>query len=118
MMRHTAVSGPGDDPMLPVRAIQRLQSQFENLFKNLGQVQNGFPAAIPLDQLGNRAEYDPATLQRNLMFGSPDQIIAKLNLYQAMGVDEFIYYASMGLGHAEQKRSLQLFCDEVIPAFA
>ena len=118
MMRHTAVSGPDDDPMVPVRAIQRLQSQFENLFKNLGGVANGFPAAIPLDQLGNRAEYDPATLQQNLMFGTPDQVIAKLKLYEALGVDEFIYYASMGLGHAEQKRSLQLFCDEVIPAFA
>jgi hypothetical protein len=32
-------------------------------------------------------------------------------------VDEFIYYASLGLGMEAQKQSLQLFCDEVIPAF-
>ena len=57
-------------------------------------------------------------LQRNLMFGTPDEVIAKLKLYQALGVDEFIYYASLGLGHAEQKRSLELFCTEVMPAFA
>ena len=31
---------------------------------------------------------------------------------------EFIYYASMGLGHAAQKRSLKLFIDEVMPAMA
>jgi flavin-dependent trigonelline monooxygenase, oxygenase component len=118
MMRHTAVYDRASDAAVPVRAIQRLQSQFENLFKNLGDVHNGFPAAIPLDQLGNRAEYDPAMLQRNLMFGTPDEVIAKLKLYQAMGVDSFIYYASMGLGLAEQKRSLDLFCNEVMPAFA
>jgi alkanesulfonate monooxygenase SsuD/methylene tetrahydromethanopterin reductase-like flavin-dependent oxidoreductase (luciferase family) len=52
------------------------------------------------------------------MFGSPDQVIEKLKRYEALGVDEFIYYASMGLGHKEQKRSMELFCKEVMPAFA
>ena len=57
-------------------------------------------------------------LNRNLMFGTPDEVIAKLKLYEALGVDEFIYYASLGLGLAEQKRSMELFCREVMPAFA
>ena len=57
-------------------------------------------------------------LTRNLMFGTPDEVIAKLKTYETLGVDEFIYYASLGLGHAEQKRSMELFCKEVIPAFA
>ena len=56
-------------------------------------------------------------LRENLMFGSPDEVIAKLKQYEALGVDDFIYYASMGLGHSEQKRSLELFCKEVMPAF-
>ena len=117
MMRQTAVYDRVEDWMVPVRAAQHVLSQFENLFKNTGDVQNGFPKSIPLDQLANRAEYDPEMLSRNLMFGTPDQVIAKLKLYQALGVDEFIYYASLGLGHAEQKRSMELFCKEVIPAF-
>ena len=118
MMRQTALYDRKADWMVPVRAAQRVLSQFENLFKNLGDVENGFPKAIPLDQLGNRAEYDPEMLSRNLMFGTPDEVIAKLKLYEALGVDEFIYYASLGLGHAEQKRSMELFCREVIPAFS
>lgn len=118
MMRHTAVYSTKADWMVPVRAAQRQLSQFENLFKNLGDVSNGFPKEIPFDQLGNRAEYDPKMLQDNLMFGTPDEVIAKLKLYEALGVDEFIYYASLGLGHAEQKRSMELFVNEVMPAFA
>ncbi len=118
MMRHTAVYDRAEDWMVPVRAAQTQLSQFENLFKNMGDVSNGFPKAIPLDQLGNRAEYDPQMLQRNLMFGTPDQVIEKLKAYQALGVDQFIYYASLGLGHAEQRRSMELFCQEVMPAFA
>lgn len=117
MMRHTALYDRKEDWMVPVRAAQRQLSQFENLFKNMGDVENGFPKSIPFDQLGNRAEYDPEMLSRNLMFGTPDEVIAKLKAYEAIGVDEFIYYASLGLGLKEQKRSLELFCKEVIPAF-
>ena len=51
------------------------------------------------------------------MFGSPETVIDKVKTYENLGVDEFIYYASMGLGHEAQKRSLKLFCDEVIPEF-
>ncbi len=57
-------------------------------------------------------------LHDNLAFGTPDEVFAKLKRYEALGVDEFIYYASMGLGHKEQKRSMDLFCEEVIPAFS
>ena len=52
------------------------------------------------------------------MFGNPETVIEKLRRYEALGVDDFIYYASMGLDLKNQKRSLQLFCDEVMPAFA
>jgi hypothetical protein len=51
------------------------------------------------------------------MFGTPEEVIAKLGLYDALGVDHFTYYASMGLGFKEQKRSLALFIEEVMPAF-
>ncbi|MBI1386605.1 MAG: LLM class flavin-dependent oxidoreductase [Rhizobiales bacterium] len=118
MMRHTVLYDRPDDWHEPVRAIQRVLGQFENLFRNLGDVANGFPREIPLEELANRGEYDPAMLRENLMFGTPEEAIAKLRRYEALGVDSFIYYASLGLDHARQKRSLELFCKEVIPAFS
>jgi alkanesulfonate monooxygenase SsuD/methylene tetrahydromethanopterin reductase-like flavin-dependent oxidoreductase (luciferase family) len=57
-------------------------------------------------------------LQENLIFGTPDQVIAKLKKYEALGVDQFTYYASMGLDRKDQRRSLELFINEVMPAFA
>ena len=77
-----------------------------------GDVNNGFPDAVPLEKLEGNVFVDPAMLEENLMFGSPETAIAKLKKYQALGVDSFIYYASMGLGFEEQKRSLDLFCNE------
>ena len=48
MMRHTAVYDRKDDWEVPVKAAQRQLGQFENLFKNLGDVKNGFPKEIDL----------------------------------------------------------------------
>ena len=117
MMRHAAVYDNAADRQKALDAIRLVLGQFENLFRNAGGVQDGFPKQIPLEELEGREQYDPAMLEENLLFGSPDQVIEKLKRYEALGVDEFIYYASMGLDMETQKRSMKLFCDEVIPAF-
>ena len=118
MMRHTAVFDRKQDWEGPIKCVSLQLGQFENLFKNLGDVKDGFPKLADFSELSNRTEYDPGMLRENLMFGTPDEVIEKLKLYQDLGVDEVIYYASMGLGHKEQKRSLELFCNEVMPAFS
>ena len=61
----------------------------------MGDVKNGFPKQIPLSELTNRDEYNAEMLEENLLFGSPDEVIEKLKRYEALGVDSFIYYASM-----------------------
>jgi alkanesulfonate monooxygenase SsuD/methylene tetrahydromethanopterin reductase-like flavin-dependent oxidoreductase (luciferase family) len=117
MMRHTALYDNEAGRDTAIKAIQTALGQFENLFRNLGDVNNGFPKKIPLEDLTDREQYNSDMLEENLMFGSPEAVITKLKRYEALGVDEFIYYASMGLGQKEQKRSLELFCSEVMPAF-
>ncbi len=116
-MRYAAVwANPGESDRY-IRALQRQSGQFENLFKQLGTVENGFAEAIDLEQLAHRDEYKPATLRENLMFGTPDEVVTKLRAYDELGVD-FLYCASYGAAMNDQKRSLQLFIDEVMPAFA
>ena len=117
LMRHSCVYENDTGRQEAIDAVRRQLSQFENLFRNAGDVSNGFPASIALDQLDGREQYEPDMLEQNLMFGGPETVIDKLKIYEALGVSEYIYYASMGLNHAAQKRSLKLFCDEVIPAF-
>lgn len=118
LMRHTAVYENDAGRAEAIAAVTRVLGQFENLYRNLDDVQNGFPKEVPLSELEGREQYDPAMLEENLMFGTPDAVINKLKIYDELGVDQFIYYASMGLSHQSQKRSLQLFCDEVLPAFS
>ena len=117
MMRHTALYENKSGHDSAIRALQTSMGCFENLFRNFGDVVNGFPKQIPLDELVEREQYDPKRLEENLMFGSPDSAIEKLKRYEALGVDHFAYLASMNWSHKEQKRSLELFCQEVIPEF-
>lgn len=117
IMRHTAVYQNTIARENAVSAIQKTMGMFENLFRNLGDVDNGFPKIIPLEELSEREQYDPSMMTQNLMMGTPDEVIRKLKSYEQAGVDEFVYLASYGLSHKEQKNSLLLFCNEVIPAF-
>ena len=118
MMRHSSVYKSDEDRDAALTAVQHNLAQFGNLMMKAGDVVQGFPEAVPLEKLEGNVFVDPAMLEENLLFGSPEEVVAKLKQYEALGVDAFIYYASMGLGHEQQKRSLSLFIDEVVPAFS
>ena len=118
MMRHTSVYDNRHARCAAIDAVRTVLARFGNLMTGTGEVVNGFPDQVSLESLEGNARVEPEMLEENLMFGTPEEVIKKLNLYQDIGVDSFIYYASMGLGFAEQKSSLQLFIDQVMPEFA
>jgi alkanesulfonate monooxygenase SsuD/methylene tetrahydromethanopterin reductase-like flavin-dependent oxidoreductase (luciferase family) len=92
--------------------------RFENLFKNIGTVTNGFPEAVELAQIANRAEFDPDFIRTNMIFGRPDEVVRKLRAYEALGIDVFAFSATFGLPYEMTKRSLELFIREVMPHFS
>ncbi|WP_101065764.1 LLM class flavin-dependent oxidoreductase [Roseovarius salinarum] len=118
MMRHTAVYDSEADRDSAIASVRHVLGQFGNLMMKKGDVVNGFPEQVPLAELEGNARVDPAMLEENLMFGSPGAVVEKLKMYEDLGVDAFVYYASMGMDMAQQKRSLGLFIDNVMPAFA
>ena len=116
-MRYCCVYERADQVDAPLDAAISQLGRFENLFKNLGNVVNGFPEEINLAELSSRKEFDRKALQENLIFGTPDEVIKKLQRYRELGVDQFTYCASYGLGLPQQRQSLELFINEVMPAF-
>ncbi len=117
LMRHTAVYKNEEDRTSSMNAIRNVLGKFGNLMMKKGDVVNGFPDNVPFEELEGNVRVEPKMLEENLMFGSPETVISKLNQYKDMGIDSYIYYASMGLDMDVQKRSLQTFVDEVMPAF-
>ena len=117
MMRHTSLYENEGDRQATLDALRNVLGQFGNLMQKKGDVINGFPERVPVDELDGNMRYDPATLEENLMFGSAAQVVDKLGAYQDIGLDGFIYYASMGLDMPRQKASLQNFIENVMPHF-
>lgn len=118
MMRHTAVYETEEDRQRALAAIRVQLAMFGNLMTKTGEVHNGFPDTVNAEALEGNFRVDPAMLEENLMFGTPETVIEKLRLYEAIGVDSFIYYASMGMDMDQQKESLRLFIDKVMPVYA
>ena len=117
LMRHSCVYKNDNDKQAALDAVRSVLAMFGNLMMKTGEVTNGFPSKVPLESLEGNVRVDPEMLAQNLAFGTPDEVIGKLKQYESIGVDAFIYYASMGLDMAQQKRSLKYFIDDVMPAF-
>jgi alkanesulfonate monooxygenase SsuD/methylene tetrahydromethanopterin reductase-like flavin-dependent oxidoreductase (luciferase family) len=117
VLRDACVYDDPDGWTEAVEAVKTHGRQFETLFSDVGGVVNGFPELADLSVLDNRANYSTEDIRQNMVFGTPDEVITRLKRYEEVGCDYFLYGASWGLDHELTKRSVQLFIDEVIPAF-
>jgi len=117
MLRRTCVYARPEEWRLPVETSIAYSRNFENLFKNIGPVVNGFPVPADFALIANRSDYKPETIRDSMLFGTPEEVVAKLKSYQESGVEQFCYGASFGLPHAAARRSLELFIAEVMPHF-
>jgi alkanesulfonate monooxygenase SsuD/methylene tetrahydromethanopterin reductase-like flavin-dependent oxidoreductase (luciferase family) len=118
MQRRTCVYDKPDDWELAVKHSMDYGRTFENLMQNIGAVTNGFPEAVPYAAVAGRDNYKPESIRKNLMFGTPDEVIEKLLDYEAAGVDQYCLGLTFNLPFELQKKTLRLFIDEVMPVFA
>jgi alkanesulfonate monooxygenase SsuD/methylene tetrahydromethanopterin reductase-like flavin-dependent oxidoreductase (luciferase family) len=118
MLRRACVYANREDWRVPVEASIQYARRFETLFRNIGGVENGFPVPTDLAQLGDRDDFRPEAIRDAMVFGTPEEVVAKLKSYEAAGVDQFCYGANFGLPPAVARRSLELFIAEVMPHFA
>lgn len=86
-----------------------------SLRQGLARVEHGRAVAIPFDNEPS----DDELLERYFVMGTPQTCIKRLNaLRDAMGIDHFNASFWFGdLQHDQVLRSMQLFHDEVMPAF-
>ena len=91
---------------------------FENLMQNIGAVKDGYPEAVPYEAVRGKENYNPDSIRKNLMFGTPDEVIEKLLVYEAAGVDQYCLGLIFNLPFELQKRTIELFVKEIMPVFA
>lgn len=120
VLRHTYVHSPEDPEGWKVGAagINRFYRTFDAWFGNKSTPVNGFLEPSPEEKFAGRLEFELESLHRTAMIGTPDEVIERLRHYEELGVTEFSFWSDNSLSHDEKKRSLQLFIEHVVPAFA
>ena len=82
--------------------------RFVNVFGGEGEVERG--AIKPYDVDLSRED-----IEKNLIIGSPEACLEKLEAYRALGVHNMQLNMSFGASHAEVLRSMELFASRVMP---
>jgi len=118
MQRRTCVYDKADGWELAVKHSMDYGRAFENLMQNIGTVRDGFPEAVPYEAVKGKDNYNPDNIRKNLMFGTPDEAIEKLLVYEAAGVDQYCLGLTFNLPFELQKRTIELFVKEIMPVFA
>jgi alkanesulfonate monooxygenase SsuD/methylene tetrahydromethanopterin reductase-like flavin-dependent oxidoreductase (luciferase family) len=78
---------------------------------------NGFLEPSPESKFEGRPEFELESLHKTAMIGTPEQVIARLRQYEALGVDEFSFWIDNSMSHEAKRESLELFIKHVVPAF-
>ena len=118
MLRRACVYRHAEDWRIPVEASIAHDREFDSLFRNVGGVTNGFVTPEQTEAVEHGGDDQAGMVLDRMVFGTPDQVVARLIEYEAAGVDQFCYGASFGLSHAVACRSLELFITEVMPHFS
>lgn len=120
VLRHTHVH-PADEPegwRPAAEAVSRFYRTFDAWFGNKTTPVNGFLEPSPESKFEGRPEFGLDSLHRTAMIGTPEEVIERIRYYQELGVDEFSFWCDNSLPHEEKRKSLALFIEQVVPAFA
>ena len=86
-------------------------------FQNKRPIHQGIMDPLSDAEMAAMANFPPQAVRKNLVIGEPDEVIARLRGYAALGYDQFSIWIDSGLSHARKKKSLELFIRHVLPAF-
>lgn len=118
-LRHTYVHDESDADgwKVGVNGIRNWYSHFQGWVRNNQTPVNGLCQPISEAELNEMPDFAPEVLRKNVMIGTPNEVVARLKHYEELGYDEYSFWNDNSLSHAQKKKSLELFIEQVIPAF-
>lgn len=117
VLRGTYVSEAGENLTETVKVFRQDSGTFENLFSTDGKVDQGWVEYIDPNISEARSEYTEERITQNMMFGSSSEVIEKMQAYEDVGTDVYLYDGGWGLPLEDELASIRRFGNEVIPSF-
>jgi alkanesulfonate monooxygenase SsuD/methylene tetrahydromethanopterin reductase-like flavin-dependent oxidoreductase (luciferase family) len=117
LLRHAYVVESDAEAAEAALAVRSFYAHFEHWIRNDGSAVEGYVTPLDDDALASKPLYAPDVVRANQVIGTPDQVIARLRAYEKLGVDQFGIWLDNTTSYEAKRRMLQLFIDEVVPAF-
>ena len=118
LLRHTHVAADEEAVEAGARALSRFYCHFGAWFRNERPIDQGMIQPLTEEEMAKLDMFSPDKMRANNVVGTPEQVIARLRNYEAMGFDQYSLWIDNGMPLAEKRKSLGLFIEEVMPAFA
>lgn len=118
LLAHTYVGADEADIAQAAREMSVYYNYFFAWFKNERPISQALIAPLSEEELAANPAVSPQVMRTNLPVGTPEEVIARLKSYEAMGYDEYSLWIDTGMSFARKKASLERFIAEVMPAFA
>lgn len=118
VLRHAYVADSEADAQVAAEEINRFYCHFGAWFKNERPISQGLIQSLTKEEIAAHPFYSPEVMRKNQIIGQPDEVIARIKSYEAMGYDEFSFWIDSGMSFARKKASLERLIRDVMPAFA
>lgn len=118
LLMHTYVAADEADTTQADHELSRFYCYFGAWFKNQRPIENGLIQELSDAEMAEMTMYAPETVHRNLVIGQPDEVIARLKNYEAMGYDQYSFWIDSLMPFERKKASLERFIKDVMPAFS
>ncbi|EJI4859008.1 LLM class flavin-dependent oxidoreductase [Salmonella enterica] len=117
LLQHGFVARDENDAQQAAEELNRFYNYFGAWFKNERPVSQGLIQPLSDEEIAASTCYSAADMRKNLAIGTPDEVIARLKKYEALGYDEFALWIDSGMSFERKKASLTRFIQQVMPEF-
>ena len=117
LLNHTYVAESEDELVQGALDISRFYCYFGAWFKNERPITQGLIKPLTDEEMAKIEMYSPANMRKNNVVGTPEQVIERLKHFERLGYDEYSFWIDSSMSYDKKHRSLELFINEVMPAF-
>jgi flavin-dependent trigonelline monooxygenase, oxygenase component len=118
LLQHTYVAENAADAARGAEELSRFYCCFGAWFQNKKLITQGVIEALSDEEMAAMPQYAPETVAKSLIIGTPEQVVARLKGYEALGYDQYSFWIDSGMSFERKKASLTRFIEEVMPHFA
>jgi alkanesulfonate monooxygenase SsuD/methylene tetrahydromethanopterin reductase-like flavin-dependent oxidoreductase (luciferase family) len=118
MLMHTYVAETEEEILQGTKDLQAFYVYFNKWFKRERPITKGLMEPIRQEDIDALPHLALENIRKNLVVGTPSQVIERLKQYEAMGYDQYSLWMDNHMSHAQKCKCLDLFIKEVLPAFS